>query len=158
MKPTKSDLLTSFAGVGIFALTVGLSLNPIGRLEVHRDEERVHGVRTIHAAVAQLEATDAGKYLDLISRLELEEGKKMVIGEDVDCGGYWGGQCQSAGTADSCLRLQEFVPESLLPAIPISPGDDFSQQVTGYYLELVDSEIAVGACNPSGGKIVLPAD
>lgn len=158
MKPTKLDYLTSFACVGFFTLAVGMGFNPHMLLESRRDDERERGVRMLYAAVAQLEAQSPEQHTALVSRLKEQGEQKVVLGIGDDCSGYWGRQCSSGDTAEGCFDIRDFVDNDLLPAVPISPGDTFSQEVTGYYLQFHGDDVAVGACDPSEGKIVLPAN
>ncbi|MDQ5952723.1 MAG: hypothetical protein QG626_852 [Patescibacteria group bacterium] len=155
MKGTKFDILVGIALFGFIVFILVILFAPMKALSRERDVVRTADVRSLMTSVLQLELIDPEAYARLVADVQGQDGLRVVLGTG-DCSGFHGLVCSDAVTADVCLLAGTYFPNLLLTAAPVDPKtSSYSEEVTGYYLQVLGDQLEVGACGSTGDPIFL---
>lgn len=155
MKGTKLDGIVAVAILLFVIFVLAMLLGPVRVLSQERDEVRTTDVRSLMNSILQLELVDPEAYDRLVSDVKAAGDQRVVVGQG-DCSVSHGSECSDVLTADVCLSLDDYFPSLLLSSLPVDPkGEPYSTAYTGYYLQSLDQQLVVGACDPHGDQIVL---
>ncbi len=146
-----------FVGVILFIIMVCiLSVNPLRKLREGRDSARWVDVTALVNAVQIDQVEHRGAYLEPIGAIE--NGVPHMIIQGDEASGCAMHTCDSFILADAaCVNLEGLVRGGYFASLPISPGDGWSKEATGYYLiKNMAGTITIGACESEvGDEIVI---
>jgi len=142
------EVVTAVAVVILIMLVGVVIANPKDSLEDAYREQQLDGVRDYMEVMSELQASD----LDLFYEIALQaQDQKIMIGIGEGCDGTFGSQCEDIELSDTCLYVQEYLPDSYIEDLPFDSSNEiFSRVRTGYYMSYKDEVLEIGACDPSG--------
>lgn len=143
---TYSEVLIAVALVagGIFLILA--IANPIARYERAKDEIRASDVQDILEVMLEMQYTEPEIFAGIIGAVA---GGRTMIGESTLCAGNYGSMCSGSDIQEHCVNLGKASGLKYIDSLPIDAKTKvFSKNQTGYYLELRDQTLIVGACNP----------
>ncbi|MBT3231032.1 prepilin-type N-terminal cleavage/methylation domain-containing protein [Candidatus Uhrbacteria bacterium] len=154
-KPRGYTIIEVIAAVFVVAmiLLIGIIVaNPKDSLEGAYREQQLDGVRDYMEVMLGLEISDPDLFYEIALQVE---GEKKMIGMGQGCDGSFGDQCEDAELSDTCLDIQNYLPEGFLEELPVDLSNTtFSRVRTGYYMLYEDDVLEVGVCDPSGAESV----
>jgi hypothetical protein len=136
----KRELLLIALIIGMVVLVIAALQRPVTKYQNAMNASVQAEARLVLARILVAEAKTPGIFETDLAKLE--EGR-MLFGTG-DCSKDFGAMC-AADTQDTCLSLE---------GIEVNAQDrkPFSPAVPGYYAELRDDALVVGACAPFGGE------
>lgn len=145
---TVIEVITAVLVVAVLLLVGIVISNPSKALQDEYREAQMDDVRDYMEVVFELQATDMDTFYELAFQAQ---DQKVMIGIGEGCDGSFGIQCEDFELSDSCLNIQEYLPEGMLTDLPYDISDDqYSRVRTGYYLLYDEDVLEIGACDPSG--------
>lgn len=145
------DYLFAGAVAAVLLAVVVFFGRPAERLALHEDESTLDEVQDIFQAVVELRIHDSEAFAGFVGRVA---PGRIMIGTAADCVGTYGTQCKDAFLSDYCYDVSQTLAPYLSP-LPVDESSvDFSAEKTGYYLEVRDRALVVGACDPEGRETI----
>ncbi len=141
--------ITLLSVIAIVAITV---ISPSGRKAEQRNAERLSDVQSIYTAVTTVlglkASPDAPEELEaVLDDLDTNAGTVQMLvrrgAEDFDCATLCGEQVIAR---QDCTVDLSTMPKDILPKIPVDPGKEATDTVTGYYINISNNLLTVGAC------------
>lgn len=142
---TYTEVIIAFGLVIAVVITVVAIMNPINKARIARDDVRTEDVRNIFEALVEMQFTDSEAFAGIVGTVA---GGRTMVGTASICAGEYGPQCSNGTLQDHCVNLAELGVLDYVKTLPVDQKKDFSKKYSGYYLELKEQILSVGACNP----------
>jgi hypothetical protein len=154
---TNLDVITAMSVV-IFAFAIVVLLaSPFRSIEKMRDSQRDDGVRDLTEILLEMQYREPETFAQIVD--DIQQGGRSLIGASDDCSGSYGTQCSDSILNDTCLNIVTQAVPRYISSMPIDPqGELFDIDHTGYFLDIKNNQLIIGACNPERvGNIELKA-
>ncbi|PIQ67915.1 hypothetical protein COY25_03015 [Candidatus Uhrbacteria bacterium CG_4_10_14_0_2_um_filter_41_7] len=153
---TYSEVLIAVALVFCGVILILAMASPITQYRRAQDEIRAQDVQNILEVMLEMQYTEPETFAGIIGTIA---GGRTMIGESTLCAGNFGSMCSGSDIQDHCVNLSKAGALKYIASLPIDAKTQvYTNNQTGYYLELKDQTLIVGACNPRAQeKIELEA-
>ncbi len=132
------EVMTILLLLVLVSTVIVFAQKPGEKMQEYQDRQTQEDVRNIFEDILGMNTSDPQKLAGILSQVAV--GRSM-IGRVEDCAGDFGVQCSDEQIRDHCLQIQDL-------GIPTNIHANFTEERKGYYLELIQGELIVGACAP----------
>ena len=119
---------------------------PIKNAQIARDDVRTTELDSIQRAVLELSYTDKEQYDTLV---DAARAGRQMLGVGENCNVVAASDlCSKEALKSSCLNLYDFGIGDLMDVVPADDLGHFDDNATGYYTEVREDRLVLGACKP----------